>query len=191
MALVQWKSGKTPRQCLGSNGADVQAITMGEEFAGTKIQRDKLHDALKVVAGAVVMDSRGIYDAMTRNLSSVHGLRDSRAGYELTLAVNQALRWVNGLAQLGDSLTKFGARKTILQFFSQKQFWRLVHDDKFEAGRKVHKRALEKKWREMQANFVDTLRGLAAKHNWPWDFGEPVPVCHPLYDQKGQEGVPM
>ena len=195
---MQWKSGKTPRQCLGSNGAEVQAITMGEdqnyqirlllaEFAGEKIQRDKLHDAVKVVAGAVVMDSRGIYDAMTRNLSSLHGLRDSRAGYELTLAVNQALRagtelrWVNGLAQLGDSLTKFGARKTILQFFSQKQFWRLVHDDKFEAGRKIHKRALEKKWREMQANFVDTLRGLAAKHNWPWD----------LDDQKGQGGVPM
>ena len=28
--LVQWKSGKTPRQCLGSNGAEVQTITGGE-----------------------------------------------------------------------------------------------------------------------------------------------------------------
>ena len=28
------------------------------------------------MAGALVMDSRGIYDAMTRNISSLHGLRD-------------------------------------------------------------------------------------------------------------------
>ena len=36
------------------------------------------------------MDPRGVYDAATRNLSMLHGLRSSRAGYELTLAVNQA-----------------------------------------------------------------------------------------------------
>ena len=31
IAVVQWKSGRTPRQCLGSNGAEVQAITIGED----------------------------------------------------------------------------------------------------------------------------------------------------------------
>ena len=30
LSVVQWKSGKTPRQCLGSNGAEVQSITIGE-----------------------------------------------------------------------------------------------------------------------------------------------------------------
>ena len=140
IAVVQWKSGRTPRQCLGSNGAEVQAITIGEdqnfqirmmvaEFGGYEVKRGLVHETARQVPGALVMDSRGIYDAMTRNISSLHGLRDSRAGYELTLAVNQALkaatelRWVNGLAQLGDSLTKYGARKTLLQFFSQKQHW--------------------------------------------------------------------
>ena len=79
---------------------------------------------------------------MTKNMSSLHGLRDSRAGYELTLAVSQAvkaktqLRWVN-------ALTKYGARKILLHFFAQRQHWRLVHDPKFEAGKKVHKRALK------------------------------------------------
>ena len=132
------------------------------------------------------MDSRGIYDAMTRNLSALHGLRDSRAGYELTLAVNQALkaktelRWVNGLAQLGDSLTKSGARKTILQFLSQRQHWRLTHDDKFEAGRKVHKKIMEQRLREAQNLFVEKLRGLAEKFNWPWDADQPVPEYPPF-----------
>eukprot|EP00435_Cladocopium_sp_Y103_P048004 s1476_g14.t1 len=52
----------------------------------------------------------------------LHGLRDSRAGYELTLAVAQAqkaksqFRWECGLAQLADSLTKCNGRKAILQF---------------------------------------------------------------------------
>jgi hypothetical protein len=36
------------------------------------------------------MDSRGIYDAMVKNTSPLHGLRDLRSGYELTLSVNQS-----------------------------------------------------------------------------------------------------
>ena len=73
------------------------------------------------------MDSRGIYDAMTRNLSALHVLRDSRAGYELTLAVAQAVKaktQVGGHAQLGDALTKQGACKMLLQFFLERQKWR-------------------------------------------------------------------
>ncbi len=187
LALVQWKSGKTPRQCLGSNGAEVQAVTVGEdqnyqirgllcELKGTEISRERLHQQVAEVPGALVMDSRGIYDASTRNLSSLHGLRDSRSGYELTIAVARAaqsrtqLRWVNGGAQLADSLTK-ADRKVILQFMAQRQFWRLVHDEKFTSGRKLQKRALEKKMLEDEKNFVSWVRNLAKRHCWPWDEG--------------------
>ena len=66
LSVVQWKSGKTPRQCLGSNGAEVQAITMGEdqnfqirlllaEFAGEKITRENLHEVVKKIPGALVI----------------------------------------------------------------------------------------------------------------------------------------
>ena len=197
LSVVQWKSGKTPRQCLGSNGAEVQSITIGEdqnyqiratmaEFGGLKFCREKLHETVRQIPGALVMDSKTIYDATTRNLSSLHGLRDSRAGYELTLAVNQALkaqtqlRWVNGLAHLGDSLTKNGAKKTLLQFFSQRQFWRLIHDEKFEAGRKIHKKAMEQKLRDMQETYVTTLQQMAERFSWPWDAGE-TPPSYPAY----------
>ena len=185
VAVVHWKSGKTPRQCLGSNGAEVQAITMGEdqnfqirallaEMSGSVFKRDTILDEVKKVAGALVMDSRGIFDAMTRNMSALHGLRESQAGYELTLAVNQALRvgtrlrWVNGLAQLADSLTKADNRKTLLQFLAQKQHWRLIHDEKFTAGRKLHKRELERKMKEDEQYFVGQLKALATKNHWPW-----------------------
>ena len=72
------------------------------ELGGVELRRGDLHLAVQEVAGALVMDSKGIFDAMTRNMSSLHGLRDSRAGYELTLAVSQAvkaktqLKWVTG-----------------------------------------------------------------------------------------------
>ena len=113
LAVVQWKSGKTPRQCLGSNGAETQAITIGEdqnynirmlmaEIVGYDIDRENLHDVVKNIDGALVMDSRGIYDAMTRNVSPLHGLRDSRAGYELTLAVNLARTTSGNKIPLGE-----------------------------------------------------------------------------------------
>ena len=120
------------------------------------------------------MDSRGIYDAAARNLSCLHGLRESRAGYELTLSIVQAtqaktvLRWVCGIAQLADSLTKFADRKCILQFLAAKQVWRLTDGPSFTAGRKVNKRAMEKKLQETQDNFINSIRILAEKNNWPW-----------------------
>ena len=185
VAVIQWKSGRTPRQVLGSNGAEVQSITVAEdmnfqirgllyELLGKKLSRKDLHEQIASIPGAVVMDSRGIYDASTRNLSSLHGLRDSRAGYELTLAVVQAtkartaFRWVCGLAQLADSLTKYGDRKAILQFLAQRQFWKLVHDETFTAGRKVHKRLLEQRLREDQEHFVAAVRDMAEKCGYPW-----------------------
>ena len=187
VAIVNWKSGKTPRQCLGSNGAEVQAITEGEditfklramwtEIHGVQLTRESLYEEVKNgTKGALVMDTRGIYDAMTTNISSLHGLRSSRAGYELTLAVQQAchiqtiLRWVNGLAQLGDCLTKFGERKVFLQFMANGQAWRLVHDEKFVAGRKVRKKELEAAVKEMENLFLSKLKLLAQQNRWPWD----------------------
>ena len=73
-----------------------------------------------LTCGVLIMDTRGIFDATTRNVSSLHGLRSSRAGYELTMSVQLArkigtiFRWVNGLAMLGDCPTKFGERKVFL-----------------------------------------------------------------------------
>ena len=176
MLRLQWGRGAKHHDRGGPELPD-------QSLDGRVRKRAELHETVKRVPGALVMDSRGIYDAMTRNLSALHGLRDSRAGYELTLAVNQALkaktelRWVNGLAQLGDSLTKSGARKTILQFLSQRQHWRLTHDDKFEAGRKVHKKIMEQRLREAQNLFVEKL---TERFNWPRDADEPAPQYPPF-----------
>ena len=125
--------------------------------------------------GALVMDSKGIYDAMTRNVSALHGLRSARAGYELTLSVSQALlintslRWVNGDAQLGDALTKGGtSKKMLMQFFSNDQFWQLTHDPDFVAGKKLRKKNLEKQLQEKQDKFVSHVQLMAERCRFPW-----------------------
>eukprot|EP00435_Cladocopium_sp_Y103_P016659 s60_g4.t1 len=186
VAIITWRSSKTPRQCLGSNGAEVQGVTEGEdatfklrgmwmEINGVKIDRKKIYDQVRdTTQGVIIMDTRGIYDSMVRNVSSLHGLRSSRAGYELTLAVQQAMRirtgirWVNGLAMLADCLTKGNERKVFLQFLAANQKWLLVHDERFVAGRKLRKRELEQATRDMELKFIGCVRDMALKARWPW-----------------------
>ena len=190
IAIVNWRSAKTPRQCLGSNGAEVQAITEGEdvtfkvramllEFHGIDFTRKTIYEKVRQhTKGALVMDSRGVFDAATRNMSALHGLRSSRAGYELTLAVGQArsvdteFRWVNGLAQLADALTKSNSRKILLQLFGNGQRWRLIFDPKFLAGKKVRKKELLEAIRKQQEVFICSIRDLALANRWPWDDPE-------------------
>ena len=190
VSLIQWKSTKAPRQVLGSNGAEVQSVTEAEdlvfrarsfwcELHGKSFDRHNLYSVVRECShGAVVMDTRGIFDAATRNVSSLHGLRSSRSGYELTISVCQALqvgtqfRWVHGGVQLGDSLTKWNSRKVLLQFFANGQRWTVIHDPKFEAGRKVRKKELERLMKEQQDHFLSAIERMAEIHKWPW---EPTP----------------
>ena len=172
MAVLSWKSAKTPRQVLGSNGAEIQGITEGEdntfkiramwaELHGVVLERHSMYQQVRdCTTGAIVMDSRGIFDAMSRNVSALHGLRSARAGYELSISVQQALqistalRWVNGLAQLADCLG---------------QKWRLVDDEKFTAGRKLKKKALQEAIRHQQEFFVKVLEGWSSENKWCWE----------------------
>ncbi|CAE7194809.1 GIP [Symbiodinium natans] len=195
LALVAWRSSKCPRESLGSNGSEVQAITIGEdevfllramwyEIHGGEISRYTLAEELKQhTSGGLVMDSKGIFDAMTRNVSALHGLRSSRAGFELTVSVQQAvalgtqLRWVNGTAQLADGLTKdnAGARRGFLEFLARGQRWSVVHDPSFTAGKKLTKRQLQQKLKDQENFFVGALKAFAASSHYPWFDLDPMP----------------
>ena len=187
VSLLQWRSSKTPRQVLGSNGAEVQSITEGEdlcfrlrallaEINGMQLTRSNLTEVVRTMTyGALVMDSKGIFDSMTRNVSALHGLKSGRAGYELTISVSQALevqtalRWVNGEAQLADCLTKGGpAKKMFLRFLAENQQWQLIHDPDFVAGKKLKKKALEDRLKEMEQLFVGLVAQAIEMFRWPF-----------------------
>jgi hypothetical protein len=116
----------------------------------------------------------------------LHGLRDSRCAYELTLAINRAyqvgtqFRWVNGLAKLADALTKIGAIKVLLQFYQQSQHWRLVRDEKFTSGRKIHKKMLLKELESHHVNFLNLVKNLAHENGYPWDETQDFTAFNPL-----------
>jgi hypothetical protein len=87
---------------------------------------------------------------------------------------------VNGLAQLADALTKIGAIKVMLQFYQQRQHWRLVHDEKFTSGRKVRKRMMLKELESHHTNFLYLVKKLAQENGYPWDEKEDFSAFHPL-----------
>ena len=168
ISVVLWKSQKAPRASLGSNGSEVQSITVGEDFVfllralwcelnGVVLERYHWQNIIAhYTTGALMMDSRGIFDAATRNESALHGLRSSRAGYELSAAVTQAkklntdMRWVNGGAMLADTMTKKDARKSWQMFLSLGQLWHVRHDPSFESFRKVNAKSIRKAQKELE-----------------------------------------
>ena len=81
------------------------------------------------------------------------------------LKINTIMRWVSGIAQLADCLTKGGAAKNAtLDFMPGGQKWSLVDDTKFTAGRKAE---LMKKLQEQNTYFVKAIQRLAEQNRWP------------------------
>ena len=70
---------------------------------------------------------------------------------------------------MGDSLTKWASRKVLLQFFAGGQKWKLIHDPKFESGRKVRKKELERLLKERQDSFLAAVEKMAYDCRYPWD----------------------
>ena len=153
--VLAWRSFKLPRKVAGSNGGESQTLSFAEEAQwlvrlawaevhGTPLIRHQLHEAVRQISGALVTDSRGIYDASVKSESPQKGLRSPQSGVELEMACDDALRcgtilrWSHGGAMLADTLAKRSAlaRRTFELFLSNNQRWRLVYDPKFQSERR-------------------------------------------------------
>ena len=127
---MAWKSSKCPRESLasfGSHGAEVQAVTVGEDvvFLARAMWLE--------IRGGIVNRSSWESEVSTKTVSGL--VTDSKGIYDLTATGQQAmklltqLRWVNGVAQLADAVTKSApsAKKGILEFFRRGQARSVVH----------------------------------------------------------------
>ena len=123
------------------------------------------------------MDSREIYDAMTRkehfSVTWIEKLpcRIRAVAVSQALSVGTHLRWVAGSEMLSDALTKATARKFLLQLLSQQQEWRLVYDPDFVAGRKLNKKEHENRAKVQMETFLQHVQHFAVQNSLPWGEG--------------------
>ena len=161
MNIVSWKSSKAPREVLGSNGSEVQAITIGvdlnylvrcawlEAHGHPPVRGEQARMVRENTTGAVVMDSKGILVRCEKLLVATWS-----SEYALVISVKQAvsavihLRWLAGTEQLADGLPKSKARCILLRLLGDQQRWRLVLDPEFTAGSKLTNCEQEKRIRD-------------------------------------------
>ena len=103
------------------------------------------------IPAALVVDCRGVYDALARSPSSCPGLKDKKPGLE-KLSLKHSLvecgtiiRWCLSAAQLGDVATKDSdVARAPWELFVRRGFrWKLIHDPKFESSRNRAKRGID------------------------------------------------
>ena len=152
--VITWHSGKLPRVARSSSAAEVQAACAGQEELEyvRLVVYEVLHGAFPLkqweascrsIPGALVMDCRGVYDAL-QSESSALGMSDRRSALE-ALGLKRALRstattlrWTHSGAQLADCLTKDTVQsKASWQLLCRRNYsWKLVYDPLFLSEKK-------------------------------------------------------
>ena len=123
ISVISWHSGKLARVARSSNSAELQAAADAEgqlnyirlslkELVRETIPLQRWQEAAAQVPGALVLDSRGVYDALGRSESACLGLKDKRSGLEALSLKRSLVETRCGLA------------------------WRLVYDPSFTSARK-------------------------------------------------------
>ena len=152
MSLISWHSSRLRRVTRSSSAAETQAPADGDDDAlcirlclkevlfGQLDLRNWQSEARHIPA-ALVVDCRGVYDALARSSSSCFGLKDKKSGLEAlalkTESCRTISRWCHSAAQLGDVVTKDSdAARAPWELFVRRGFrWKLMDDPKFESSR--------------------------------------------------------
>ena len=142
-----------------SNSAELQAAADAEgelsyirlslrELVGETIPLQRWQEAAAQIPSALVLDSRGVCDALARSESACLGLKDKRSGLE-ALSLKRSLvetrcglRWTHSAAQLADCMTK-GSEEAQKPFELLKRRgwkWRLVYDPSSPRPASEHRR---------------------------------------------------
>ena len=102
VSVISWKSHKLHRVARSSSSAETQAASTGEEEAMYcrlvlsevlygAINLKAWEEAYALIPGALVLDCRGVYDALSKSESSALGMTDRRSGLE-ALALTRGMR---------------------------------------------------------------------------------------------------
>ena len=125
----------------------------------------KLATETRQIPAALVVDCRGVYDALARSSSSCLGLKDKKSGLE-ALALKQSLvefgiviRWCHSAAQLRDVVTKDSVvARAPWELFVRRGFClKLMDNPKFESSRNRSKRGIDTLDEPEDSQFADVV----------------------------------
>ena len=96
------------------------------------------------VGGCLIIDAKGVFDAIHRSESAVLSMQEKRSAVE-GLALREAigrtqtlLRWCHSEASVADALTKADNRAhELLRKFLQSRVWRIVWDPEVTSSKKL------------------------------------------------------
>ena len=173
VSLLDWRSWKLRRVAAGSNGSEGQAVCEAEDkgwkarllwamMYGNILNRSNADFLTSLVLSFLVMDSRGVYDALTGTETPGLSMENSKSSVDI-LSTSQGLEehmnshpaWVPGNLNLADALTKHSAEawKTMVMYHAKKS-WILKFNDEFVSARKQTKMRKQKQ-QECQNVFPD------------------------------------
>ncbi|CAK0855319.1 unnamed protein product [Prorocentrum cordatum] len=132
---------------------EVQAASEAqEELEFCRLLLSEILSGLQAVKipGALVLDCRGVFDALDRSESSALGMKDKRSALEaLALkrgmaATSTSLRWCHSGAQLSDCMTKNSEKaRASYNLWQQRGTWKLIYDANFISEKQRRQRGLQ------------------------------------------------
>ena len=158
--IVAWHSGKQRRISRSSSACETQAAGDAQEEAEyvRLVLFEILHgsvdlkdwtDQVAIVPAALIIDCRGVFDALQSESSGL-GMKDRRSALE-ALALRRAmrststtLRWCHSGAQLADMMTKNTVKsREAFDLFLNRGDWKIVYDSEYVSEKNRKKKGLE------------------------------------------------
>ena len=108
------------------------------------------------VGDCLIIDAKGVFDAIHRSESAALSLQDKRSAVEgpaLKEAIGRTrtlLRWCHSEANVADALTKAGNRAhELLRKFLESRVWRIVWDPELTSSKKLKQQKKRKQSRTL------------------------------------------
>ena len=158
MSIIDWRSWRLERAAKGSNGCEAQALYETED-RGWKcrimwtllytpvLYRGQQEEAASRIESLLIMDSRGLYDAITLSETAFCGMSSARTGTE-AMAIQRGTKphtrcyatWVPSDLNLADALTKISPEALkVYQLYLERRVWCVRFQADFVSARKAQK----------------------------------------------------
>ena len=152
---IVWRSAKIAQVCKSPSAAEAKAFCDAEdeinavryqmaEMLGLMYEGDEKEDVCRRIPAVMATDSKNTYDNLQKVAAFLQS-KEKMIGVDLAKVQESCaetsleIRWVNGDAQLANSLTKGQEQAQLNLFYKLGGRWRLVYDETYTSAKKRKK----------------------------------------------------